>query len=94
LPPPPAAPDNDSALTKAGKDLDNGNCEICHLRTGKGDTPRLDGQREDYFIKAMSDYRDNLRAGRGLGAMGEVAYSLSDAETRELAHYFAVQPGY
>lgn len=39
LPPPPAAPDNDPALTKAGKDLDNGNCEICHLRTGKGDTP-------------------------------------------------------
>ena len=94
LPPPPAAPDNDPALTKAGKDLDNGHCEVCHLRTGKGDTPRLDGQREDYFIKAMHDYRDNLRFGRGLGAMNEIAYGMSDAEMRELAHYFAVQPGH
>ncbi len=94
LSPPPAASDNDPALTKAGKDLDNGHCEVCHLRTGKGDTPRLDGQREDYFIKALRDYRDSLRFGRGLGAMNEVAYGMSDAEMRELAHYFAVQPGH
>ena len=94
LPPPPPAPDNDPALTKAGAALDNGACEVCHLRTGKGDTPRLDGQREDYFIKAMRDYKDSLRFGRGLGAMNEVANGMSDAEMRELAHYFAVQPGH
>ena len=28
LPPPPAVPDNDPALTKAGADLDNGHCEM------------------------------------------------------------------
>jgi cytochrome c553 len=94
LPPPPAAPDNDPALTEAGKELDNGHCEICHLRTGQGDTPRLDGQREDYFVKSLQDYKNGLRSGRGLGVMPEVAYSLSDAEMRELAHYFAVQPGH
>ena len=42
----------------------------------------------------MHDYKDSLRTGRGLGAMNEVADSLSDAEMRELAHYFAVQPGH
>jgi cytochrome c553 len=94
LPPPPAAQDNDPALTKAGKDLDNGHCEVCHLRTGKGDTPRLDGQREDYFVKAMQDYRSGARNGRGLGVMPEVADGMSDAEMRELAHYFAVQAGH
>ena len=94
LPPPPAAPDNDPALTKAGKDLDNGHCEVCHLRTGKGDTPRLDGQREDYFVKAMQDYKNGARNGRGLGIMPELADGMSDAEMLELAHYFAVQTGH
>jgi cytochrome c553 len=94
LPPPPGAPDNDAAETKAGATLDNGHCEICHLRTGQGDTPRLDGQREDYLIKSLHDYKDNLRFGRGLGAMNEIAVSLSDAEIRDLAHYFSVQTGH
>ena len=93
LPPPPGAPDNDVAETKAGAALDNGHCEICHLRTGQGDTPRLDGQREDYLIKSMHDYKENLRFGRGLGAMNEIAATLSDTEIRVLAHYFAVQTG-
>ena len=94
LPPPPAAPDNDPTATKAGKDLENGHCEVCHLRTGKGDTPRLDGQREDYFVKAMQDYKGGVRSGRGLGVMPEIADGMSDAEMRELAHYFAVQTGH
>jgi len=94
LPPPPGEPDKDLALTKAGKDLENGHCEVCHLRTGKGDTPRLDGQREDYFVKAMQDYKSGARNGRGLGVMPEIADGMSDAEMRELAHYFAVQTGH
>ncbi len=94
LPPPPGAPDNDPGETKAGATLDNGHCEICHLRTGQGDTPRLDGQREDYLIKSLHDYKDNLRYGRGLGAMNEIAATLSDAEIRDLAHYFSVQAGH
>ena len=94
LPPPPGEPDNDAALTKAGKDLDNGHCEVCHLRTGKGDTPRLDGQREECFVKAMQDYKSGARNGRGLGVMPEIADGMSDAEMRELAHYFAVQIGH
>jgi cytochrome c553 len=94
LPPPPAAPDNDPTATKAGAELENGHCEVCHLRTGKGDTPRLDGQREEYFVKAMQDYKSGARSGRGLGVMPEIADGMSDAEMRELAHYFSVQTGH
>jgi cytochrome c553 len=94
LPPPPGAPDNDPAVTKAGATLDNGHCETCHTVTGQGDIPRLDGQREDYFIKAMQDYRNGVRSGRGLGVMSEITYSLTDDQIRDLAHYFAVQTGH
>jgi cytochrome c553 len=94
LPPPPGAPDNDAALTKAGAKLDNGHCETCHIPTGQSDTPRLDGQREDYLVKSLEDYKNGLRSGRGLGVMPEVAYGLSENEMRELAHYFSVKTGH
>jgi cytochrome c553 len=94
LPPPPAAPDDDPAATAAGRALDDGHCETCHLVAGQGDTPRLYGQREDYLIKAMDDYKAGVRTGRGLGVMSEVADGLSDTEIGELSHYFSVQSGH
>ena len=94
LPPPPGAQDTDPALTAAGAKLNNGHCESCHTPTGQGDTPRLDGQREDYLVKSLEDYKNGLRSGRGLGVMPEVAYGLSEDEMHELAHYFAVKTGH
>ncbi len=94
LPPPPAAPDNDPAATKAGAELENGHCKSCHTPTGQGDVPRLDGQREDYFVKAMQDYKSGARSGRGLGVMPEIADGMSADEMRILGHYFAVKTGH
>jgi cytochrome c553 len=50
---------------------------------------RLAGQREDYLIKALNDYKSNVRVGGGVAAMAEVAYSLSEEEIVALAHYLA-----
>ena len=55
---------------------------------------KIDGQREDYFVKAMQDYKSGARSGRGLGVMPEIADGMSDAEMSELAHYFSVQAGH
>jgi cytochrome c553 len=40
-------------------------CASCHDDTmaGKGEIPRLAGQRADYLIKAFRDYRSNVRRG-------------------------------
>jgi len=94
LPPPPPAPDNDPAATKAGAELENGHCKSCHTPTGQGDVPRLGGQREDYFVKAMQDYKSGARNGRGLGVMPEIADGMSADEMRDLGHYFMVKTGH
>ena len=49
----------------------------------------LAGQREEYLVKALHDYKSNLRVGGGVAAMAEVAYPLSEEEITALAHYLA-----
>ena len=50
---------------------------------------RATGQREEYLVKALHDYKSNLRVGGGVAAMAEVAYPLSEEEIIALAHYLA-----
>jgi cytochrome c553 len=50
---------------------------------------RLAGQREEYLLKALHDYKSNVRVGGGVAAMADVAYSLSEEEITALAHYLA-----
>jgi cytochrome c553 len=58
---------------------------------------RLAGQREEYLLKALHDYKSNVRRGGsrlffrvgGAAAMADVAYSLSEEEITALAHYLA-----
>jgi cytochrome c553 len=94
LPPPPPAegPDPDPALSDAGAKLvPPRRCASCHLDSmdGRGEMPRLAGQREDYLVKAFHDYRSNVRRGRGNAAMVSIAYTLQDEDIRALAHYLA-----
>jgi cytochrome c553 len=93
LPPPKAsAPDDNPDLSKKGAEAAAGRrCASCHTDTFAGTkaVARLAGQREDYLIKALHDYKSNVRVGGGVAAMAEVAYSLSDEEITALAHYLA-----
>jgi cytochrome c553 len=50
--------------------------------------PRLAGQREDYLIKALRDYKNGARSGDG-AQMAEVVYALSDDDLKAVAHHIA-----
>ena len=53
-------------------------CDNCHKEdfSGQGESARLAGQRPEYLMKALSDYRAGVRRGRGMGAMMEVSVTL------------------
>jgi 3-deoxy-7-phosphoheptulonate synthase len=50
---------------------------------------RIAGQREEYLVKALHDYKSGVRSGGAQAAMADVAYPLSDEEITALAHYLA-----
>jgi cytochrome c553 len=66
-------------------------CASCHTDTYAGTkaVARLAGQREEYLVKALHEYKAGLRSGGAGSAMTDVAYPLSDEEITALAHYLA-----
>lgn len=66
-------------------------CASCHTETfaGAKAVARLAGQREEYLLKALHDYKSGVRSGGGMAAMADVAYPLSEEEIAALAHYLA-----
>ncbi len=92
LTPPKGPTDNDPALSRKGAEAARGRgCARCHTDTYAGTkaVARLAGQREEYLVKALHDYKAGLRIGGGVAAMADIAYSLSDEEITALAHYLA-----
>ncbi len=92
LQPPEKKQDDNPDLSAKGKQAAAGRrCASCHLDSYAGTkaVSRLAGQREDYLLKALRDYKSGARAGGGMAAMAEVAYSLSEEEIEALAHYLA-----
>jgi cytochrome c553 len=69
-------------------------CNSCHKEdfSGQGETARLAGQRPDYLIKSLEDFRKGDRRGRGMGAMMEVSVTLHDDDIKMIAAYLARQP--
>ena len=51
--------------------------------------PRIAGQREEYLLKSLHDYKSGARSGGAGAAMADVAYPLSEEEITALAHYLA-----
>jgi cytochrome c553 len=95
LPPPPAlktGPTVDEA--KAMAIITPRHCDSCHKQdfSGQGETGRLAGQRPDYLIKSLKDFRSGERRGRGMGAMMEVSVTLKDDDIQTLATYLAHKP--
>jgi cytochrome c553 len=92
LTPPKATPEDNSDLSKKGAQAAVGRrCASCHTDTFAGTkaVARIAGQREEYLIKALHDYKSGVRSGGGMAAMADVAYPLSEEEITALAHYLA-----
>jgi cytochrome c553 len=92
LSPPKVKPDDDPDLSKKGAQAAAGRrCASCHTDTYAGTkaVARVAGQREEYLLKALHDYKSGVRSGGGMAAMADVAYPLSEEEIIALAHYLA-----
>ena len=92
LDPPKSPPDDNPELSQKGAQAAAGRrCASCHTDTYAGikAVARVAGQREEYLLKALHDYKAGVRSGSGVAAMAEVAYSLSEEEITALAHYLA-----
>jgi cytochrome c553 len=92
LTPPKAPPDDNPDLSRKGAQAAVGRrCAFCHTDTfaGTNAVARIAGQREEYLLKALRDYKSGVRSGGGMAAMADVAYPLSQEEITALAHYLA-----
>jgi cytochrome c553 len=76
----------------AGKMIAERQCGQCHGADGRGRgpaIPTLAGQPEGYLLAAMAEYKDGRRHHAALRAIIE---GLSDADTRNVAAFFASLP--
>jgi cytochrome c553 len=84
----------DGVLAERGQALSQRmNCGVCHLPDyrGREQIPRLAGQREDYLLRTLREYRDNKRVGTDT-SMNAVVYAVTDADLAALAHHLAHVP--
>jgi len=95
LDPPKSAADDNPDLSQKGAQAAVGRrCASCHTDTYAGTkaVARVAGQREEYLLKALHDYKSGVRSGGGMAAMAEVAFPMSEEEITALAHYLAHLP--
>ena len=92
LPPPePAGGAADPArMERARALIEQHRCNFCHNRNYSGgeNVPRLAGQREDYLVKALRDYKNNTRRGYD-ASMADVLYPVGDDQILDLAYFLA-----
>jgi cytochrome c553 len=95
LPPPkPASGPVDAARMEKAKALvQQYRCNVCHDANlqGRDNVPRIAGQREDYLVKTLREYKNNTRHGYD-GSMAEVLEPIADSEIQDLAYYVSRQP--
>jgi cytochrome c553 len=86
---PPA--DTQADLFNKGEQLASGmRCGICHLPNymGREQMPRLAGQREDYLLHSLLQFKNNQAVGRDSNMAASV-YGVADADLQALSHYLA-----
>lgn len=68
-------------------------CGICHLPSylGREQIPRLAGQREDYLVHSMRQFRSNQAVGRDT-IMAASLFGVSDSDIKAMAHYLSRLP--
>ena len=91
LPPPKPEAAADELAQRGEKLAASRRCASCHADDFSGNVvaARLADQREDVLLKALQDYKSGSRVGSGVATMAEVAFLLSDADMKALAHYMA-----
>jgi len=91
---PPPEPPGDTVdparMERARALIEQQRCNFCHQRdySGGDNVPRLAGQREDYLVKALQEYKNNTRRGYD-AAMADVLYLISDEQILDLAYFLA-----
>ena len=91
-PPGGSQPDDNPDLSRKGAEAAVGRrCASCHTDSFAGTkaVARIAGQREEYLVKSLHDYKSGARTGGAGAAMTDVAFPLSDEEIAALAHYLA-----
>jgi cytochrome c553 len=91
LVPPKGAGDPDPQIAaRAQAIINKEHCNSCHLPdfAGREQMPRLAGQREDYLLKALRDYKGATRPGYD-ATMDEVIRPVTEADIVDLAHYLS-----
>jgi cytochrome c553 len=94
---PPPKPSGGTAdprrLARARAITEQQHCNSCHTANfaGQENIPRLAGQREDYLLKALRDYKAGTRHGYD-ATMAEVLQPIDDAQMADLAYYLSQQP--
>ena len=92
LPPPQPAgdPSDASRMEGARAVIEQQRCNFCHNRdfSGEQNVPRLAGQREDYLVKALREYKSNTRRGYD-ASMADVLYPISDEQILDLAYFLS-----
>lgn len=90
LAPPAAATTVLAELAEKGKALSGRfKCAVCHGDgfEGKQGAARLTGQREDYVLQTLRDFKSRARTGQGLVNMTEIVGGIDDADLVTLAAY-------
>ncbi len=85
----------DPAMFSVGQRVAQANrCASCHREDYAGEkaAARIGGQREDYLLKSLRDFKSGARTGGGVAAMPDAVYRLGDEELQALAHFMAHQP--
>jgi cytochrome c553 len=81
----------DPEKAKRGEAISKGaNCASCHMPdfAGREQMPRLAGQREDFLLANMKQFRDGKATGRDT-IMAATVRGMSDAQLGDLAHYLS-----
>ncbi len=91
LPAPKPTEGGDAQRLAHGKALaEQNHCIICHQGNlgGRDNVPRLAGQREDYLLKTLREYKSGVRHGYDT-SMADVVQPIPDADFADLAYYIA-----
>jgi cytochrome c553 len=86
--------DLDPVLFARGGELAQGmRCGICHLPTylGRDQIPRLAGQREDYLLHSLLQFRNGEASGRDSN-MTAAVYGVSDGDLKAMSYFLSRVP--